>query len=225
MATIRAVLFDADGVVQTPGAGWRDHVAGLCGDAAAGNAFLEAVFAAEKPCLTGTGDFRSALAEVLEVWRSSVDVERALQVWTMIEPDEAVLGLASRLRRGGVQVALATNQQRYRADYMTRQLGYGAYFDHLLYSCDLGYAKPSIEYFSGALNRIGIAPEEALFLDDHADNVAAARQAGLHADVFHVSQGCAALMETLTRHGLSVADAEPGSAETVLPRPGGIRRP
>ena len=205
MAAIRAILLDADGVIQLPGPAWRASLEALCGDTNRTEDFLADIFAAEKPCLTGGADFEPALAAVLRQWRSNVSIVDALRIWTQIEPSLDILDLARSLRSSGIAVALATNQQAYRSQFMTSELGYTEHFDHLLYSCELGHSKPSSEYFSSALERLMIEPAQALFIDDHETNVSAARNCGLQAEVYHLSEGLGRMHEILKRHGLSVA--------------------
>ena len=136
--TISTVLLDADGVVQLTPPGWLGQVGKLCGRAGSVDAFLEDVFAAERPTLTGAGPFRPALAEVLERWQSPASVAEAIQIWHQIEPQSGVLEQVAELRGRGLRLALATNQQPERAQFMTRSLGYQEHFDDLFYSCELG---------------------------------------------------------------------------------------
>ena len=204
MPPIHTVLLDADGVVQLPRPGWLASLAALCGDTDRTDEFLTDVFAAEKPSLEGRADFEPALAAVLRQWRSSAPVADALRIWTQIEPSADTLGVVRALRSAGVTVALATNQQAHRANHMTNALRYAEHFDHLLYSCELGHAKPSPGFFSSALARTATEPARALFIDDDEANVMAARDAGLHAEVYHLSQGAARLHEILRGHGLRV---------------------
>jgi HAD superfamily hydrolase (TIGR01509 family) len=200
---IEALLLDADGVVQQTGPGWRDSLAALCTEEHRVDDFLSEVFAAERPCLTGAGEFGAALEGVLQRWSCQVPLDDALKIWTLIEPDQQVLGLVRRLRERGVTVALATNQQQHRADYMGNALGYAECFDDLCYSWELGHAKPSPEYFAAVLARLAVAPGQALFIDDHPCNVDAARAAGLAAEVFHVDSGIESLCRLLADHGLA----------------------
>lgn len=132
-------------------------------------------------------------------------VQDALRIWNQIEPNADVLNLVGALRASGVVVALATNQQAYRANYMTNALGYQRHFDKLLYSCELGHAKPSADYFASALTRVAIEPTATLFIDDSGANVSSARECGLGAEVFHVSEGIGRLRKILDEYGLSVA--------------------
>ncbi|MCZ6618956.1 MAG: HAD-IA family hydrolase [Gammaproteobacteria bacterium] len=193
---IEAVLFDADGVIQEPSPAWRPALARLAGDACA-DELLADIFAAEKPCLTGDQDFEPALAEVLKRWNCVVNVEEALGIWTMIQQDHEILRVIGQLRELGIRVALATNQQAQRASFMSNQLGYSKLFDDLFYSCEMGYAKPHPEYFQIMLNRLGLAGEKVLFLDDRQSNVRAAESAGLHARVFMKNRGAAGLLNLL----------------------------
>ena len=203
--SISTVLLDADGVVQTTSPGWLDELGRLCGDPASSEAFLEEVFAAEGPALTGSGHFRTALAEVLARWNSPVGVEEALRVWQMIEPQAGVLEEAGRLRRAGVRVSLATNQQAERAAFMSRTLGYEEMFDDLFYSFEIGHAKPSGAYFSAVLERLDRPGSEVLFVDDNAKNVAAARAVGLHARVYDLQTGRTGLTALLAEFGVGGA--------------------
>jgi putative hydrolase of the HAD superfamily len=206
MPTIRAILLDADGVVQLPGSGWNASLGVLCGDPSRADEFRTDVFAAERPCLTGAADFESALAQVLRKWQSCVSVEVALRAWTDIEPAADILDLVRSLRSSGVSVSLATNQQAHRAHFMTNSLGYRVHFDHLLYLCELGFSKPSVEYFSSALAKTAKDPSEVLFIDDHQANVSAARSCSLHGEVFHLSEGMGRIHEILKGYGLDISE-------------------
>ncbi len=202
MTVPKIVLLDADGVVQAPAPTWRPALEALCGEPERSDEFLADVFAAERPCLAGYCTFEVALAEVLAKWGSDAPLTDAISIWTQIEPDPDILNVATSLRSTGVVVALATNQQAYRAAFMSQQLGYRSLFDHLLFSCDLGHVKPSPEYFSAALAYAHFEPNEALFIDDHKANVEAARAYGLSAEEFHMSEGVDRFKGILYRYGL-----------------------
>lgn len=202
MTSIRALLLDADGVVQLPAPSWRSSAMALCADSGRADEFLGEIFAAERPCLSGELDFGDALRGVLHRWNSASSVEEALRVWTLIDADSGVLELISELRATGLRVALATNQQQHRARYMTAELGYLDRFDHLLYSCRLGHAKPTPGYFVAALDVLGVPAHRVLFVDDHPENVDAARRCGLHAETFHLCEGIDRLRDVLASYGI-----------------------
>jgi len=202
---VRCVLLDADGVVQTTTPGWRDAVASLSGSDEGAETFLKALFAAERPCLTGEGDFSAALSRVLAQFRSPASPEDALALWTRIAPSDDVLGIVDALRGAGVRVGLATNQQSFRAAHMTHALGYAERFDDLFFSCHLGHAKPDSAFFGAVLDALGSQAHEVLFVDDHPVNVAAARESGFNAEVYDLATGVGGMRTLLARHGLAGA--------------------
>ncbi|GAA1570080.1 MULTISPECIES: HAD family hydrolase [Kribbella] len=198
--TSRAVLFDADGVIQRPTFDWFTHLGSLV--PADGDAFVADLMAAEKPALVGKGEFPDALAEVLQRWNSTASVEEALEPWSWFAAEPEVVELIQALRVAGVECHLATNQHAYRRAIMQDERGYGAWFDRTFYSCDLGLAKPDPAYFREILNTIGVPASEVLFVDDNAANVEGARTVGLRAELYDLSAGVPALVELLRRHDL-----------------------
>ncbi len=54
-------------------------------------------------------------------------------------------------------------------------------FEHLLFSCHLGAAKPDPRCYHLTLDRLGARPDEVIFLDDRPGNVAAAAGLGIRA--------------------------------------------
>jgi len=53
-------------------------------------------------------------------------------------------------------------------------------FDEYVESCVEGLRKPDPAFFRVALDRVGVEPHEAVFLDDIGHNLAAARKLGMH---------------------------------------------
>jgi putative hydrolase of the HAD superfamily len=54
-------------------------------------------------------------------------------------------------------------------------------FDAMTISAEAGVMKPDARIFQLALEKLGIAPSESVFLDDFPENVEAARAVGMHA--------------------------------------------
>jgi HAD superfamily hydrolase (TIGR01509 family) len=54
-------------------------------------------------------------------------------------------------------------------------------FDVVVISAEVGLAKPDPRIYQLALTKLGISPEEAVFLDDMQENIDAARFVGMHA--------------------------------------------
>lgn len=204
--TIKAVLFDADGVVQRQGVDWREAFEELLGSRRASEVdeFMGDVFAVEQPALIGQGEFGEALANVLAKWRCQGNLDDALRAWTMIDVYPDVIEAIQRLRKSGLGCCLATNQQAHRAVYMSRTLGYRELFDREFYSCHIGFMKPDRQYFLRVLRELKLPADKVVFLDDHEVNVVAAREVGLHAAMYEGNAGVAALWRTLSEFRVSV---------------------
>jgi putative hydrolase of the HAD superfamily len=200
---VRAVLWDADGVVQHLPAGWeasmRPVVGHLVDDV---EAFLTEAFAAERPALTGEVRWVDVLPTLLERWGIADSYDEALRVWLTIEPVVEVREIVEALRAAGVKCALATNQDEHRGRHMHSALGYGELFDDTFYSYELGVAKPDPAYFTKVLERLGLPADAVLFVDDNVANVDSARSVGLRAQQWHVDEGVDALLERLRLHDL-----------------------
>jgi putative hydrolase of the HAD superfamily len=201
--TYRAILFDADGVVQRPAGVWRAEMAGLIEPGADLDAFIADVVAAEQPCLVGAADFPTELARVLERWASQSGVDAALAIWRDIIVDHEVLDAVGALRRSGTLCCIASNQHAQRAAYMRRQLRYDAAFDWQFYSCDVGHAKPDRIFFERIVTALDLPPADVLFLDDHAVNAQAAAETGIHGVHFEPNAGAQRLVELLDELNLS----------------------
>jgi putative hydrolase of the HAD superfamily len=208
-ASIRAVLFDCDGVLQRPANDWTDQVGRATGLAGAElDAFLAEVSAAEQPVLDGSEPFAVPLARVIDSWGLEVRAADLLEVWQHLDVDAGMLEGVRELRGQGLTCAIATNQHRERAAYMRRALGYERLFDPMVMSAEIGLAKPDPAYFRYALERIGLPAGQVLFVDDVTANVDSARTVGLVAEVFAKDAGRPELDRILALHDL----AEPVAA-------------
>ncbi len=199
---IRHVMFDADGVLQHLPGGWIAAAEPFFGGRAL--EFLQRSYAAELPTLAGQGDHLAILTATLADFAVTVPVADVYRgIWLSVEPVAASLAVVRALRQGGYGVHLGTNQERYRAAHMREVLGYDGLFDVSCYSWELGAAKPDHAFFTEAARRIGAEPAAILFIDDVAENVAAARAGGLSAERWSLDDGHDLLYDLLARHGVS----------------------
>jgi putative hydrolase of the HAD superfamily len=194
---IEAVLFDADGVLQTRPPTWRKVLQEIVGPGRDPDRFLADIFSAEDPALCGECDFAVGLSEVRRRWECEIPFARLLGVWTMIEVDPHVAQLIQSVRDSGVQCHLATNQEMHRARHMSETLGYRELFDREFYSCALGVAKPAPDFFSAILESTDLQPSSVLFIDDRRENVESARSLGIHGAEYSLTSGASALRGVL----------------------------
>jgi putative hydrolase of the HAD superfamily len=186
VSPIRAILFDADGVIQRGNAerffGIAREVYGAGRDGF--DEFMQAVYEAELPAAIGACDFAEALAPVLQRWTCPGTVAQFLPAWDQIDLLPGGLETVAAMRRRGYLCCLATNQQAHRMRRMREDLGYHRHFDREFYSCELGHRKPDGAYFEAILAALDLEPAATLFIDDAQANVDAAAGLGIHAAFF-----------------------------------------
>jgi epoxide hydrolase-like predicted phosphatase len=61
-------------------------------------------------------------------------------------------------------------------------------FDHMVISAEAGVMKPEARIYRIALEEAGVEPEEAVFVDDFAENIAGCQAVGMHGIQFHDPQ-------------------------------------
>jgi putative hydrolase of the HAD superfamily len=95
---------------------------------------------------------------------------------------EGMVDAITELKARGYKTALVTNNIKEAGDDWRALLDLDTLFDAVVDSCVVGMRKPDARIFEHALEQLGgVAPEAAVFLDDHAANVAGAQRAGLQA--------------------------------------------
>jgi putative hydrolase of the HAD superfamily len=85
------------------------------------------------------------------------------------------------VRARGLRTAIVTNNIREYGDAWRSRLAIDELFDLVVDSCEEGVRKPDPAIYLTALERLGVAdPRRAVFLDDFAGNIDAARAIGMH---------------------------------------------
>ncbi|MFK4788494.1 HAD family hydrolase [Microbacterium sp. ZW T5_56] len=195
------VLFDADGVIQDLPGAWRDVLLPVLGERS--DEFLRRAWKAELPMLAGEGDLHAMMDALLgefgQFVQAAVLHDAALRAMTQF--DDSLRTIAA-CRVAGIGVHLGSNQDHVSARHMASVLGYDGMFDVSAYSCAIGAAKPDPRFFHIAAERIGVAPAEILFVDDNAQNVAGAQDAGLQATHWSIHHDQDTLAERLRTHGI-----------------------
>jgi putative hydrolase of the HAD superfamily len=128
-------------------------------------------------------------------------VERDIGLWTRL--DDRMLAWANAVAEQGVPVGLLSNMVQEIGAYLRDTLQLFERFASVTYSYELRLAKPDPDIYLYALERLGVAPADALFVDDRAVNVEAAHAVGMHTHHFR-------------GHDLLVADIE--SRYALVPR-------
>lgn len=133
-------------------------------------------------CKLGKADLKKELAKVVGDWGWNGTVDELVSYWFGIgsTPNPEIVAIVKELRSRGVKCFLATNQEKYRAEYLRNVVGLKDIFDDLLVSSDLGHMKDEVAYFEEVYKRIGavVPKESALFIDHEEKNLKAAKEFG-----------------------------------------------
>jgi putative hydrolase of the HAD superfamily len=131
---------------------------------------------------------------------SPADFDLFSAAWCSVFEPEPIIGddlfraLSARCR-----LALLSNTDPLHVAYMERTFSFVKYFPVRIYSSRVGARKPAAEIYRRALEELGVAASEALYIDDIAEFDDAARALGMIG--FHFT-GLAALEAELHRYGL-----------------------
>lgn len=181
---IKVILFDADGVLINGGmySNELERRYGITSEIT--RPFFMGVF---QECLTSSKDLKHEIKPYLEQWGWEKSVQEFVDEWFEYEHkiDLPLINYIQKLRAQGTKCVVATNQEKYRADYMLQKMGFKNSFDKVYASAHLGARKPDQKFFIKLLlNFPGLAKSEILFWDDSPGHVTAAKQFGINAELY-----------------------------------------
>lgn len=99
-----------------------------------------------------------------------------------MKPAKGAVELLTELKRRGFKTGVLSNTLPNIWPTLEAS-GLAQYCDVALSSCQLGVHKPELEAFTLAASALGVPCAEVLFLDDRWENIAAARVAGMQAEL------------------------------------------
>lgn len=133
-------------------------------------------------------DGNVGIAELENVWQAGFELNR--DVWRIVQKV-----------RQKTPVFLLSNTNELHIRAVRKKYDVLDNLDGLVFSYEAGSLKPEPEIYHYALRKAGIAAEQALFIDDLAENVAAAIRLGIRAHQFSDVPG---LESFLSDNGLRV---------------------
>jgi putative hydrolase of the HAD superfamily len=181
--TIRAVLFDADGVVILPNhfAEYLEQELHITIEMTRG--FFGGQF---RECLLGRADLKESIEPFLPRWGWHDSVEAFLKLWFDVENavDSRMVKVILALRARKIICGLATNQEEHRVRYMKETMGFTDIFDAIFNSAEVAALKNDPVYYDRVTERLSLRPDEILFWDDTYRNVEIARAYGWSAEQY-----------------------------------------
>ena len=138
--------------------------------------------------LDGGRDFAEAAAELSEKFPSYAHL---ISAWgqrfgeTISDPVPGMQALVEELDARGVPLFAITNfSADFWAPFFEKEQGFFSRFRDIVVSGREKLLKPDPAIYYLALDRFGLRPGEALFVDDREINVEGARAVGMHAHLF-----------------------------------------
>ena len=112
-------------------------------------------------------------------------VRNLLYNWHLArDPVPGMEQLVKSLKNAGLRIYLLSNASKAQPHYW-QKLPFSTLFDGTLISCDVGVVKPMPEIYKAFTAKFSLLPEECVFIDDAAANVAGAVACGWQGIVFH----------------------------------------
>lgn len=180
---IKAVLWDVDGVLNSP----EEFFSVLYAKSRDMDPqILEPFFKGEFRLTTaGKADLKEILEKNRDLWQWQGSVEELMEMWFKSEHarNEPLLKFVKDLRQEGVLCFLATNQEKYRGQYVRNKMFPGE-FDGYFVSADMGVEKPNPAFFTHVLAKLNLPPENIAYFDDTPEHIEAAKKLGIKAHLY-----------------------------------------
>lgn len=181
---IKALIFDVDGCVIKTGVRFStrfSHDFGIPMESML--QFFENEF---RSCLVGKADLKTVIVPYLKQWGVAMSADQTLSYWFSGDTTKRlILDDVDRLRLQNIPSFLATDNERYRTNYLFHTIGLSTYFVDIFSSSSIGYKKNDPNFWSRVLRELApVKASEILFFDDDQLNVDAALRCGLNARLY-----------------------------------------
>lgn len=179
MMSYKVILLDVDGVIIEKSEVFSIRISKLL------NIPLEKVLPFFKNefqlCLIGKADLKVELEKYVTSWGWKETVDEILKFWFEGEAtlNTEVLDVIKSLKSKGTKVYLATNNEKYRVNYLSNEVGLKSYVDGIFSSASLGFKKPDKNFYLKVLNSLELTPKDVIFWDDDNENVEGAKSVGI----------------------------------------------
>lgn len=178
---IKAVLFDCDGVIRNWDGAWTRRIEdrhSLPPGAIDLAAFEESVLNRVVTGRLSDEEWRDHIRDRVCV-RYGQSAVGAVDEWISYrgQVDAEMVELVAEIRTRVTTGLLSNASTRLETDL--EEAGLADAFHHVFNSARMGCAKPDPQIYATAIDRLGLAPERVVFMDDLDENVDGARRAGL----------------------------------------------
>jgi putative hydrolase of the HAD superfamily len=138
-------------------------------------------------CLVGKSDLKIAITPWLKKWNWPKSVDDFLDYWFKAEHNLNfdLIKNIRELREKNIKCVLATNQEKYRLEYMKKEMDFESIFDKIYSSNLIGFKKPDIQYYDYILNDLNEDPANIIFYDDNQENIESTKSLGINSHLYN----------------------------------------
>ena len=176
---IKAIIFDLSGVlIEDPALKMLDYFRAFFGikietfrkvDLEIFPRFQKGMVSEEQLWERICSAFKVPVPDVPSLWEDAFR--------SVYKPKEEMFSLAAKLKEEGYKVGLLSNSEVPAMSYFLKQNP--DLFDATVFSCIEGTMKPERRIYEIALERLGVQPHEAVFIDDRKDFLEGAKKIGI----------------------------------------------
>jgi putative hydrolase of the HAD superfamily len=137
-------------------------------------------------CLIGKADLKKEIEPFLKIWKINKSVDDFLKYWFESENkiNEQLINYINEIKEKGINCYIATNQEKYRTEYLLKQMGFSKIFNKVFSSAQLGYRKPDENFYLSIIDRLKVDKDEIVFWDNSLTHIEAAKQFGIQAELY-----------------------------------------
>jgi cysteinyl-tRNA synthetase/uridine kinase len=171
------IIFDIDGVL-IEAYKWKEKIESECGIS---DQDLTKFFKQNySKIATGEVDLKEVLEPFLKQSKCSKNVDDFVDFWFQndLHQIEETLTLAQDLRGGGYKILVATNQEKYRLEFLKKHLLDENIFDKIYASCEVGFVKEDLEFWEKIKADLGDKNEKVVVIDNNERQLEKAKEVG-----------------------------------------------
>jgi len=206
--SIKAVLFDFDGVLTTDKTGSLTTTRYLSNRTGIELSRVRAVFRRFNSDLTlGKTTHERIWDEICRGLGQDLSIDILKEAFESTPLSKRMLDIAKGLRSTH-SVGIVTDNKKDRIDLLKKIHELPSLFDPIVVSAEVGAGKEGPQIFLEALHRLRINPQESIFIDNSQENLIAPMSLGIKTIYFDdEKQDFNGLLTALKAHGATVSDA------------------
>ena len=206
--TVKAVLFDFDGVLTTDKTGSLTTTRYLSARSGVEISRVQSVFRRFNNDLTfGKTTHEQVWGDICRSLGQELSIGTLWEAFESTPLSARMLELARRLQ-ARYSVGIVTDNKKDRIDHLKKIHDLPSLFDPIVVSAEVGVGKEDPKIFLTAVHHLRLKPQECVFIDNHRKNLMAPSSLGIKTIYFDdEKQDFNELLAALGAQGVAVGDA------------------